>query len=182
MKIKNIKYVALAAVFGMGATSCDDFLDRPTEDNYNQSNFYQNDTQCVQGVNFLYNSPWYDFQRGFFKVGEVMSGNYYWGKSPYLDFTVNGTDQDLVNMSYSLWSVIAYCNTVYKTLQTANCSENVRRQCMAECLSWKAMAYFYLHVLSGLYLSYTIIPKNWQMELIMTKRRSCWLMSMNILS
>ena len=37
MKIKNIKYVALAAVFGMGATSCDDFLDRPTEDNYNQS-------------------------------------------------------------------------------------------------------------------------------------------------
>lgn len=36
MKIKNIKYVALAAVFGMGATSCDDFLDRPTEDNYNQ--------------------------------------------------------------------------------------------------------------------------------------------------
>lgn len=144
MKIKNIKYVALAAVFGMGATSCDDFLDRPTEDKYNQSNFYQNDTQCVQGVNFLYNSPWYDFQRGFFKVGEVMSGNYYWGKSPYLDFTVNGTDQDLVNMSYSLWSVIAYCNTVYKTLQTANCSENVRRQCMAECLSWKAMAYFYL--------------------------------------
>ena len=144
MKIKNIKYVALAAVFGMGATSCDDFLDRPTEDNYNQSNFYQNDTQCVQGVNFLYNSPWYDFQRGFFKVGEVMSGNYYWGKSPYLDFTVNGTDQDLVNMSYSFWSVIAYCNTVYKTLQTANCSENVRRQCMAECLSWKAMAYFYL--------------------------------------
>ena len=73
-----------------------------------------------------------------------MSGNYYWGKSPYLDFTVNGTDQDLVNMSYSLWSVIAYCNTVYKTLQTANCSENVRRRCMAECLSWKAMAYFYL--------------------------------------
>ena len=144
MKIKNIKYVALAAIFGMGVTSCDDFLDRPTEDNYNQSNFYQNDTQCVQGVNFLYNSPWYDFQRGFFKVGEVMSGNYYWGKSPYLDFTVNGTDQDLVNMSYSLWSVIAYCNTVYKTLQTANCSENVRRQCMAECLSWKAMAYFYL--------------------------------------
>ena len=47
MKIKNIKYVALAAVFGMGATSCDDFLDRPTEDNYNQSNFYQNDTQCI---------------------------------------------------------------------------------------------------------------------------------------
>lgn len=62
MKIKNIKYMALVAVLGLGVTSCEDFLDRPTEDNYNQSNFYQNDTQCIQGVNFLYNSPWYDFQ------------------------------------------------------------------------------------------------------------------------
>ena len=105
MKIKNIKYVALAAVFGMGATSCDDFLDRPTEDNYNQSNFYQNDTQCVQGVNFLYNSPWYDFQRGFFKVGEVMSGNYYWGKSPYLDFTGNGPGFG----QYVLFFVVCHC-------------------------------------------------------------------------
>ena len=144
MKIKNIKYVALAAVFGMGATSCDDFLDRPTEDNYNQSNFYQNDTQCVQGVNFLYNSPWYDFQRGFIKVGEVTSGNMYFGSSRYMNFSVNGTDQDLINMSYSLWAVIGHANTVYQSLKSAKASEAVKNQCMGECLAWKAMSYFFL--------------------------------------
>ncbi|WP_300724813.1 RagB/SusD family nutrient uptake outer membrane protein [uncultured Bacteroides sp.] len=144
MKIKHIKYLAFAAVLGIGATSCDDFLDRPAEDTYNESNFYQDDNQCIQGVNYLYNSPWYDFQRGFFKVGEVLAGNYYWGGSPYLDFSVNGTDQDLVNMSYSLWAVIGHANTVYNRLGSANASDAVKRQCMGECLTWKAMAYFYL--------------------------------------
>lgn len=144
MKIKDIQYVALAFVFGIGMSSCEDFLDRPTEDNYNEANFYQNDEQCIQGVNYLYNSPWYDFQRGFIKVGEVLSGNYYMGNSPYLTFTVNGTDEDLVNMSYSLWAVNGHANTVYNRLKTAKASQATIDACMGEALTWKAMAYFYL--------------------------------------
>ena len=35
MKIRYIKYWAFAAVLGMGTVSCEDFLNRPTEDNYN---------------------------------------------------------------------------------------------------------------------------------------------------
>ena len=46
------------------------------------------------GVNYLYNSPWYDFQRGFIKVGEILSETYT-SSSPYLNFTVNGTDENL---------------------------------------------------------------------------------------
>jgi hypothetical protein len=144
MKIKDIQYVALAFVFGIGMSSCEDFLDRPTEDYYNEANFYQNDEQCIQGVNYLYNSPWYDFQRGFIKVGEVLSGNYYMGNSPYLTFTVNGTDEDLVNMSYSLWAVNGHANTVYNRLKTAKASQATIDACMGEALTWKAMAYFYL--------------------------------------
>ena len=63
------------AVVGLGMTSCSDFLNRPAEDTYTINNYYQTDEQCIAGVNYLYNSPWYDFQRGFFKVGEVLSGN-----------------------------------------------------------------------------------------------------------
>lgn len=126
MKINNIKYWAMASVLCMGVSSCEDFLNRPTEDNYNVETFYQNDEQCVQGVNYLYNSPWYDFQRGFIKIGEVFSGNMYWGSSPYLNFSVNGTDTDLKNMAYSLWAVNGHANTVYTNLQTANASEAVK--------------------------------------------------------
>lgn len=141
---KYINSIALSAVLGISLTSCGDFLDRPAEDSYNAGTFYKDDTQCIQGVNYLYNSPWYDFQRGFIKVGEVMSGNYYWGSSPYMTLTVNGTDEDLVNMSYSLWSVIGHANTVYNNLKSATASASVKNQCMGECLAWKAMAYFFL--------------------------------------
>lgn len=144
MKISNIKYLAIAATFGMSLTSCSDFLDKPVVDSYNTDNYYQNDAQCLAGVNYLYNSPWYDFQRGFIKVGEVLSGNYYWGSSPYLTFTVNGTDQDLVNMSYSLWAVIGHANTVYDNIKAGKASDAVKSQCLGECLTWKAMAYFFL--------------------------------------
>ena len=144
MKIKNLKYLAFVAVLGLGMSSCSDFLDKPAEDSYNTGTFYKNDAQCIQGVNYLYNSPWYDFQRGFFKVGEVLSGNYYWGSSPYLTFTLKSTDEDLRNMSYSLWAVNGHCNVVYGYLKSATASAAVKNQCMGECLAWKAMAYFYL--------------------------------------
>ena len=134
----------MSLALSMGLASCGDFLDRPAEDSENTGTFYKNDTQCIQGVNYLYNSPWYDFQRGFINVGEVLSGNYYWGGSPYLNFSVNGTDEYLINMSYSLWAVNGHCNTVIGYLKGASASEAVKKQCIGEALTWKAMAYFFL--------------------------------------
>lgn len=145
MKMKNIISVFAVAVVSLSLVSCEDFLDRPAEDNYNVSNFYKNDTQCEQGVNYLYNSPWYDFQRGFMRIGEVMSGNMYLGSSPYLSFTTNGTDEDLVNMSYSLWAVNGHCNTVIDNiLASSGPTAEGKRKCIGEALVWKAFAYFFM--------------------------------------
>ncbi len=141
----NIMKIAIAGVLAMGLVSCDEFLNRPAEDNYNVDNFYQNDAQCIQGVNYLYNSPWFDFQRAFLWVGEIMSGNLYIGESKYLDFSVNGTDEDLKNMSYSLWAVNGHANTVIKNiLGSEGPSQAVKEQCIGEALTWKAFAYFYM--------------------------------------
>ena len=145
MNMKNMYkgFAIIAAV--LAVVSCEKFLERPTEDGYNVDNFYKNDLQCEQGVNYLYNSPWYDFQRGFIKIGEVMSGNMYWGESPYLSFTTNGTDVDLVNMSYSLWAVNGHANTVIHNIQNAKGpSEAAKRKYIGEALVWKAFAYFFM--------------------------------------
>lgn len=146
-KMKYTKAIAMMVAAGLSLTACDDFLERPVEDSYNVDNFYKNDAQLYQAVNPIYNSPWYDFQRGFFKVGEVMAGNYYWGQSPYLTMTVNSTDEDLVNMSASLWSVNAYCNTQIKNIDEKSgpaCTEKAKLASKGECLTLKALAYFYL--------------------------------------
>ena len=62
--MKNIlKHIALLLVIILATASCENFLDRPSEDGYTTGMFYQNDTQLEQGINYLYNSPWYDIIR-----------------------------------------------------------------------------------------------------------------------
>lgn len=148
MKKYNIYKTAVCAfVLGLSLSSCGDFLDQPDNSNYNADTFYNGDAECYQGANSLYSMPWYDFQRGFFKVGEVMSGNYYWWGSEdtqYWNCNVSANNTNLKDMSYSLWTVNAYANTIYDKLKDANASASVKSACMGECLTWKAMAYFYL--------------------------------------
>ena len=146
-KYSIITKTVIVSVMLLLLSGCEDFLNRPTEDNYTVDSFYQTDEQCFQAVNPVYNSPWYDFQRGFFKVGEVLSGNYYWGSSPYLTFTINSTDEDLTNMSASLWSVNAYCNGIIENIDMKagpDVSEYAKNTVKGEALVWKAMTYFYL--------------------------------------
>jgi hypothetical protein len=147
MKKYIIKHILLLLVFGWVMISCEDFLNRPNEDGYNVDNFYQTDEQCFQAVNPLYSSPWYDFQRGFFKVGEVTAGNYYWGGSPYMSFNYSNDDGDLNNMSASLWSVNAHANGIIENINLKSgpaVSEEVKTTVKGEALVWKAMTYFYL--------------------------------------
>lgn len=145
MKISTLKYFAVGAMVGFSLTSCEDFLDRPNEDSYNDGNYFQNDTQTKVSVNTLYNSPWYDFlSRGYYKIPEVMSGNLLMGGSSYANLNVNGSDEDIKSTSASLWAVNAQANTIYNRLKTANASASVKATAMGEALAWKAMAYFYL--------------------------------------
>ena len=145
MKLNRIIGGLLFGLTVLGMSSCKDFLNRPSEDTYNTSNFYLNDEQCIQGVNYLYNSPWYDFQRAFIKIGEVMSGNMYWGSCPYLTFTTNATDVDLVNMSYSLWAVNGHANAVIVNITAAEGpSRAIKEQCLGEAITLKALAYFFM--------------------------------------
>lgn len=146
-KFKSIKYIILLFVLGGIMVSCEDFLNRPNEDSYNLDTFYKTNEQCIQAVNPLYNSPWYDFQRGFFKIGEVTAGNYYWSDSPYMSFNYSNDDADLNNMSASLWAVNGHANAVIENINLKSgpdVSEAVKEQVKGEALVWKAMAYFYL--------------------------------------
>jgi len=139
-----LKYIAIAAL-SLVAVSCSDFLNRPSEDSYTTEQYYANDTQCEQGVNYLYNSPWYDIIRYYIYGSETMCGNVYQSNNAYNTLTVNGTDGDLKNMAYSLWAVNAHCNTVINNiLKSEGPSQSKKNQCIGEALAWKAMAYFML--------------------------------------
>ena len=146
-KMKNtLKYILTAVAVVLMAASCSKFLNRPAEDSYTTANYYQNDQQVEQSVNYLYNSPWYDIIRFYIYGSETMAGNVYQGNNAYSTLTVNGTDADLKNMSYSLWAVNAQCNTVINNIlnSTGTASQATKNKAIGEALAWKAMAYFLL--------------------------------------
>lgn len=145
MKHNLLKVLGLTAAV-LTFSSCEDFLHRPSEDSFTVGDYYQNDTQLEQGVNYLYSAPWYDIIRFFIYDSETMCGNVYMGQSAYSTLTANGTDGDLKNMSYALWSVNAHCNTVINNILNSDgdISEAKKEQCIGEALTWKAMAYFIL--------------------------------------
>ncbi len=57
-KYSIITKTFIATVILLVMASCEDFLERPTEDNYTVDSFYKTDEQCFQAVNPVYNSPW----------------------------------------------------------------------------------------------------------------------------
>lgn len=145
MIMKKLFGIFAAVTMALSTVSCSDFLNRPSEDSYVVAGFYKNDEQCIMGVNYLYSGPWSDVTRFYVYDSEYMSGNVWTSNSPYTTLTVNGTDQELKDMSYSLWSINAHCNTVINNLLgSSGASQEVINQCIGECLAWKAMAYFFL--------------------------------------
>ena len=149
MKLIKIKTIALSAVAVLCLSSCEDFLDKPTIDNYNANNYYSSDTECLSGTSYLYSTPWSDFTRTYIKVGEILSGNYYAGTSDTagacLNFTLNASDSELGSLANSLWSVVAHCNMVYSYIKGATGPTQAgKNQTMGECLTLKAVAYFFL--------------------------------------
>ncbi len=148
MKILNIKNLAIATVLLVGMTSCDTFLNRPVEDSYTIDGFYQTDAQCFQAVDPIYNSPWYDFQRGFVKIGDALAGNLYYGTSdPYQTFVLSSTDQPLKDASASLWSVNGYCNSLIQNIDLKagpNVALATKNTVKGEAMTLKALAYFFL--------------------------------------
>ncbi|WP_339737868.1 RagB/SusD family nutrient uptake outer membrane protein [uncultured Sunxiuqinia sp.] len=149
--MKNIlKYykVVILLLLAFSFNACDEFLDRPTEDTYTIDSFYKTDEQCFQAANVLYNAPWYDFQRGFLWIGDVLAGNMYLGTdNGYQNFNLTSSNEDLTNAANSLWLVNGHCNAVIENIRTKAgpaVSEETKNTVVGEAMVWKSLAYFYL--------------------------------------
>ena len=53
ISLKTLGVGALLSSSLLILSSCEDFLDRPTEDSYNTENYYSSDAACISGVNYL---------------------------------------------------------------------------------------------------------------------------------
>lgn len=149
--MNNISYLKkiLALIFVIFTFSaCEEFLNRPPEDIFTVDSFFKTDEQCFQAANMLYNAPWYDFQRGWVKIGDVMAGNIYYSTDDvYQAFILTPSNSQLADASNSLWLVNGHCNAVIDNIATKSgpdVSQATKNTVTGEAMVWKAMAYFYL--------------------------------------
>lgn len=146
---RYFKIHSLVALLSIAALSCsDDFLDRPPQDSYVVDEWYQTDEQIRLGVNPLYGGVWFDFQRSWLNIGDVMAGNFHKGDDdPFYTFSVNQATTGVTEAYASLWMAVAYSNSVIENIKLragAGATEAGRNTGLGEAYVWKSMAYFYL--------------------------------------
>jgi starch-binding outer membrane protein, SusD/RagB family len=146
--ILNIRKILALATIVLVTGACEEFLNRPTEDSYTVDSFYKTDEQCFEAANVLYNAPWYDFQRGWVKIGDVMAGNIYYSTDDvYQAFILTSSNSQLADASNSLWLVNGHCNAVIENIASKagpDVSQTTKNTVTGEAMVWKAMAYFFL--------------------------------------
>lgn len=149
MKNNILKKIGLACIGAMTLfPSCEDFLDRPTEDRPTGNTFYQTEQELAQAVNPLYCISWFSYQRMWIEVGDVLAGNYGKGTSNIYTTLMTGTagaNDNLANGSGGLYSVVSFANITMNNIQTVSpVADEIKNKYLGECMLMKAAAYFFL--------------------------------------
>lgn len=148
MKLNKYIFWVLAG-FCLAPSGCsDDFLNRPPEDSYIAEEWFQTEDQLNAAANALYGGVWFDFQRSFLNIGDVMSGNFHkGGDDPFYTFNVNATTAGISEAYNSLWMAVGYSNSVIEGIgqyAPASLDKAIVNRALGEALVWKSMAYLYL--------------------------------------
>lgn len=145
----------LAIALFLGACS-NDFTNRPSEDTILLDSYYATDQQVSTATNAMYNRTWFQFHnKFFFAIAEIGSGNmmsYSSDVNAMRNFSITGSDAELLAGWQSLWANVAQANSIINYLEQRvgpNVSEDVLQNTIGEAYFMRATAYFYLVRLWG---------------------------------
>jgi starch-binding outer membrane protein, SusD/RagB family len=148
--MKKHKYIIwILAVLGMVPSGCnEDFLNRPPQDAYIAEEWFQTESQLDAAANALYGGVWFDYQRSFLAIGDVMAGNsHQGGDNPFYTFNVNASTSGISEAYNSLWMAVGYSNSVIEGVSKyapKSLDKVAVNTALGEAIVWKSMAYFYL--------------------------------------
>lgn len=153
--IINFKTIAFVAIVALSTGCNEEFLDRPSEDNYTLDNFYSTDAQVRASAYPLYGKLWAPFvTKWYVGLGELPSGNCQAGAdaTELVTFSLTSSSSALYDPWLTCYSVIAQSNNLINNLRDNSgpaVSESVLQTVIAEAHFSRALAYFYLVRLFG---------------------------------
>ena len=155
--LNRYKALGMIAAFSLVTASCsEEFTNRPPEDGISLDSYYSTNEQVASATNGMYARTWFQFNNKFFyAVSEVGSGNMYTGSADVnamRTFSINGSDNELVNGWSSLWANVQQANAIINFLEGRvgpAVSSDVLQNTIGEAYFMRATAYFYLVRLWG---------------------------------
>lgn len=151
MKLK-LKYLSLLAGASLMFSSCEDFLDKKSEDAITLDNYLVSDENLLTFTYQVYGPYAWDSYEDKFSwcAGELMPGNVYHnygdeGQFSSLEF--NNTNALLLNGYTSLYNVISRCNMLINEMPKGvgpKVSEEAVKKAVAEAKMYRGYAYFLL--------------------------------------
>ncbi|RED23804.1 putative outer membrane starch-binding protein [Flavobacterium cutihirudinis] len=155
-KYINIKTLVLFATLGLATTSCsEDFLDRPSEDSYSSTEFYNTDEQVTRTTYGMYGAMWAPYYtKNFYALAELSSGNClaYADGPELIQFKLTSDSPILLDPWRACFAIVAQSNNLINNIEkdaTQDVSRAVIKNTVAEAHFFRAIAYFYLVRLYG---------------------------------
>lgn len=151
MKLK-LKYLSLLAGASLMFSSCEDFLDRQSQDAITVDNYLTSDDNLLAFTYQVYGPYAWDTYEDKFSwcAGELMPGNVYHNygdEGQFSSFEFNNTNALLLNGYTSLYNVISRCNMLISEMPksvSSNVSEEAVKRAVAEAKMYRGYAYFLL--------------------------------------
>jgi hypothetical protein len=156
--MKNIKTVILIGSLLLGLSSCEDFLELPSETNLTSATFFQSQNDFVKAVNGAYAplrglyASGANAATGSWLMGEMHSDNTRYKYNPNFratidqeniaDFTVIPTNSAALNKYRGYYSVIARANQILGTIDDVDFDAAVKSNLKGQALFLRAFSYF----------------------------------------
>ena len=156
--MKNIKSAILIGSLVLGLSSCEDFLEIPSETNLTSATFFKSQNDFVKAVNGAYAplrglfASGANAATGSWLMGEMHSDNTRYKYNPNFratidqeniaDFTVIPTNSAALNKYRGYYSVIARANQILSTIDDVEFDAAVKSNLRGQALFLRAFSYF----------------------------------------
>jgi hypothetical protein len=156
--MKNIKRAILIGSLVLGLSSCEDFLELPSETNLTSATFFKSQNDFVKAVNGAYAplrglyASGANAATGSWLMGEMHSDNTRYKYNPNFratidqeniaDFTVIPTNSAALNKYRGYYSVIARTNQILSTIDGVDFDAAVKSNLKGQALFLRAFSYF----------------------------------------
>lgn len=153
-KILNIICISAALI---SMNSCKGWLDVKSESQTTLDTYFQTAEDCYAATAPLYNKVWFDFNNNFgFGFMDGRANNVFapWSDYiyPYVNLTETTSTANLFSAWQSLFVIVSQSDYTLNNLDralTAGVSEEVVKNCKAECRFMRGLAYWYLGICWG---------------------------------